>query len=263
MEIQEIRKRVYDENPLIHGITNPISVNQCANACLAVGARPMMAEHPKEMAEITSSAKALLLNLGSITQTRAKAMKRAARVAKKQGIPVVLDLVGIACSSLRRAFAKRLIKLAAPDILKGNYSEIMALMREEYRSAGVDAESTIAEAELLPLMKGFAQKQRTVLLASGRVDLITDGVRVIRVKNGTPRLASVTGTGCVLGMLATSYLSIATPIEAATTACAILGISGELAAQKSGSGSFLTGLMDGISAISGEVLTEKLRMEER
>lgn len=263
MEIQKIRERVYKENPLIHGLVGPVSVNQCANACLAVGARPMMAEHPKEMAEITPSARAVLLNLGSITHARAKAMKKVGRIAKKREIPMIVDLVGVACSRLRKRFAQRLIMASQPSVIKGNYSEMMALVGEDYRYDGVDAEPDLTEDRLLPLMIAFARKRNTVLLASGKADLVTDGRKVVRVSNGTPCLASVTGTGCMLGMLVASYLSSATPIEAATIACAILGMSGELAEQHSGSGSFLTGLMDAISTISEEVLTERLRMEEK
>ena len=93
------------EAPLIHAITNPISINQCANAVLALGARPIMAEHPREVEEITATAAALLLNLGNLTDVRMEAMWRSAGTARELGIPVVLDAVGVACSRLRRALS--------------------------------------------------------------------------------------------------------------------------------------------------------------
>ena len=79
--IQNYRKQVKGKRPLIHCITNPISITQCANAILAVGARPIMAEHPEEVAEITETADALLLNLGNITDVRMESMKIAMREA--------------------------------------------------------------------------------------------------------------------------------------------------------------------------------------
>ena len=113
-KLNEIRAAVRDRRPLIHCITNPISINQCANAVLAAGARPIMAEHPAEVKEITESADALVLNLGNITDVRMESMEIALRAAKEKGIPVVLDAVGTACSGLRRKFAARLLA-TVPD----------------------------------------------------------------------------------------------------------------------------------------------------
>ena len=97
-----VLRAIRDRAPLIHAITNPISITQCANAVLALGARPIMAEHPREVEEITATAAALLLNLGNITDVRMEAMERAAEAAGKNGVPVVLDAVGVACSRMRR-----------------------------------------------------------------------------------------------------------------------------------------------------------------
>ena len=94
--LYEIRKCVYENRPLIHCITNPISIHQCANSVLAVGARPIMAEHPEEVRDITHTANALMLNLGNITDVRMQSMLLSARTAKEKGIPAVLDAVGVA-----------------------------------------------------------------------------------------------------------------------------------------------------------------------
>ena len=114
-------------SPLIHAITNPISITQCANAVLALGCRPIMAEHPGEVEEITATASALLLNLGNITDVRMESMARSARTARQNGIPITLDAVGAACSRLRRNYARQLMEASAPAVLKGNYAEIVAL----------------------------------------------------------------------------------------------------------------------------------------
>ena len=141
--IHSIRSKVKECHPLIHCITNPISIHQCANAILAVGARPMMAEHPKEVREITESADALLLNLGNITDARMESMMISTKAAKQKGIPIVLDAVGVACSTLRRSFARELLKTVSPTVIKGNYSEISALYHEKYHSVGVDADALV------------------------------------------------------------------------------------------------------------------------
>ena len=118
--IRDIRKTLRDRQPLIHCITNPISINQCANAILAVGGRPMMAEHPQEVAEITRTAQSLMLNLGNITDARMESILISAETAQEAGIPFLLDAVGIACSTLRRDYVNRLLNTAIPTVIKGN-----------------------------------------------------------------------------------------------------------------------------------------------
>lgn len=262
-EINKIRRSVYEQQPLIHCITNPISINQCANAVLAVGARPIMAEHPKETGEITKTAQALVLNLGNITDARMQSMAISAETAAKNNIPFIIDVVGIACSGLRREFAGRLIAENRPDIIKGNYSEIYALYNTAYSSAGVDAEGSLSTDFIGTAAAKLAQKYQTVILASGKVDIVTDGKKLIYIKNGTPQLAAVTGTGCMLGTLCGCYLSASCAISAAATACAVLGICGQLSETSSGNGSFLINLLDNLSVITDEQTESKLNLEEK
>ncbi len=281
--INIIRNRVKETKPLIHCITNPISINQCANAILAVGARPMMAEHPKEVQEITESADALLLNLGNITDVRMKSMLIAAKAAKQKGIPIVLDAVGVACSALRRGFAAELLKLVTPTVIKGNYSEINALFYVAYRSVGVDADAALEPDSVSRTAVALAKTKQTVILASGETDIITDGKCLVYGHNGTPQLTTVTGTGCMLGALCATYLSGAgrancvqeiklaqdakrsevKATDAAITACAVLGICGELAKTEAGSGNFMMRLMDALSTLRDTELEAYLRTEER
>ena len=141
--IPDIRGAVRERSSLIHCITNPISINQCANAILAVGGRPIMAEHPREVSEITATAGALMLNLGNITDVRMEAMRLSARTAAEHGTPILLDAVGVACSKLRRDYACGLMEGVTPAVIKGNYSEINALYQESYRASGVDADAAL------------------------------------------------------------------------------------------------------------------------
>lgn len=260
--IHDIRNRVKELHPLIHCITNPISINQCANAVLAINARPIMEEHPKEVKEITDTSRALMLNLGNITDARMASMRISAQAAKNRQIPILLDAVGIACSRMRRDYACELLKTAMPTVIKGNYSEINALYHEAYRSSGVDADAALDVQMLDRVAVRLARAYHTVILASGKMDIVTDGTRLVHIKNGTPQLSGITGTGCMLGALAASYLSAKPDMDAAITACAMMGICGQLSETSRGSGSFMVNLMDTLSAVTDADMEQYLDMEE-
>ena len=260
--ILNIRETVSAHYPLIHCITNPISINQCANAILAIGARPMMAEHPKEVSEITRTAQALLLNLGNLTDARMESMLRSIQTAKEENIPVLLDAVGIACSTLRRDYVKELLNTAIPTVIKGNYSEIQALYQQSYRSSGVDADSTLDIQAIDHAAISLARSLGTIILASGKVDIVTDGSCLYHICNGTPLLSQITGTGCLLGALCTAYLSAKPGLEAVITGCSVLGVCGELAQTNLGTGTFLCRLMDALSTLTDADLKKKIKLEE-
>ena len=230
VEINGIRSSVYAKNPLIHCITNPISINQCANAVLSAGARPIMAEHPLEVAEITATASALMLNIANITDVRMESIK-------------ILDI-------------------HIPTVIKGNYSEICALSDETYRSAGVDSHSSATLQKTLDSAVSASQKYNTVILASGKTDIVTDGKRVAYIHNGTPRLAEITGTGCMQGALTAVYLSVADGFCASVTACTVMGICGELASHRQGTGSFYTSLLDSLSLLKNDDIEKYMNSEE-
>ncbi len=261
-ELNTIRKSVMELHPLIHCITNPISINQCANTILATGARPIMAEHPSEVCEITATAQALVLNLGNITDARIKSISLAAKTARERKIPLVLDLVGIACSRFRRAFVQRLLNSSCPTVIKGNYSEILSLYSASYRASGVDAEGALNVDFISHISALLARRYNTIVLASGKTDIVTDGNRLIRIKNGTPALAGITGTGCMLGALCGCYLSVCRSLTAVASACAVLGICGELSHDTRGISSFASSLIDNLSVISDKDIEDNIRTEE-
>lgn len=260
--ILKIRNTVRDHQPLIHCITNPISINQCANAILAIGARPMMAEHPKEVSEITRTAQTLMLNLGNITDARMESILISAKTAQDMGIPMLLDAVGIACSTLRREYVKELLNTAIPTVIKGNYSEIQALYQQSYHSSGVDADSSLDMHTIDHAALSLARSLGSMILASGKVDIVTDGNRLYHIHNGTPQLSQITGTGCLQGALCTTYLSAKPDMDAVITGCAVLGICGELAQTDRGTGTFLCHLMDSLSTLTDEELDLNLKLEE-
>ena len=260
-QISDITNSVKQNAPLIHCITNPISINQCANAILCTGARPMMAEHPEEAAVITETAGAVMLNMGNITDVRKQSMLISAQTAKDNNINFVLDVCGAACLPTRRQYALDLIGTALPTIIKGNYSEITALARDDYSSSGVDADKALSLEAVTLTAQALAKKLGTAILASGETDIITDGTNTALVHNGTKQLGTVTGTGCMQGALCAAYLSAANGFDAAVSACAVFGICGEAAQTDKGSGSFMTNLLDALSTVTDEQIAQLERIE--
>lgn len=250
--LQALFSGVHSAAPLVHCITNPISINQCANAILAAGARPIMAEHPKEVREITATAKALLLNLGNITDARIKSIEISAKTASELGIPFVLDLVGVSCSGLRRDFAMDLIRQYPPSVIKGNYSEIKAVCSPDYKSSGVDADKSLMPDDIRRSAAMLAQMSSSVVLATGKTDIITNGKRTLYLRGGSRQLTMVTGTGCMLGALCATYLTAAVAEDAATAACILLAACGKNAETVQGSGSFMVNLMDNLCRFSAQ-----------
>lgn len=254
--------KIKKQKPLIHCITNPISINQCANAALALGARPIMAEHPDEAAEITVTANALLLNIGNITDVRLKSIEISAETAAKNNIPFIFDAVGAACSEMRRKYTLELIGKYHPSVLKGNYSEIRALFNLEYKAKGVDSESELTVEEVSKAAISLAERYGTTVIASGKTDIVTDGTRLFYIRNGTPQLSSVTGTGCMLGVICACFLPFDDALSSAVKACATLGICGELSETEKGNGSFSVNLIDNLSTVTDETIIKLLKSEE-
>ncbi|QFJ53823.1 hydroxyethylthiazole kinase [Pseudobutyrivibrio xylanivorans] len=240
-----------NRKPLIHCITNPIAMNQSANTILALGARPIMAEHPLEVEEITETADALLLNLGNISDTRMEAMEKAIAVANAKGIPVVLDAVGVACSGLRRNFAKQLIIQHKCRVIKGNYSELMALYDDSYRSSGVDAGQDISVSHMKDIDSKLAEQYKCIILSTGKTDLISYEGKVISVEGGCAELSSVTGTGCMLGAIIATGLAFDNSPVSVEKACRFFKSCGVKARTDKGSGTFMVNLLDKIGEKDG------------
>lgn len=273
-QLEPILTYIQQEAPLIHCITNPISINDCANILLAIGARPIMAEHPDEVAEITAIAKGLALNLGNITDARMASMKISAGAAKDKGIPFVLDLVGLSCSRLRQKYAKELLQIAVPDIIKGNISELRTLLGlPTTPGMGVEAgqKEMVTQKNALEYAKIFQKQAReyhTLLLATGPIDLVVSSEEAYIIANGSNALASITGTGCMNNVLAGACLAGVHGISsqatnntlAAILSCLLLGIAGENIQDiylNQGPGSFHYSLMDSISKLTPHTIAQQ------
>ncbi len=273
-QMEPILTYIQQEAPLIHCITNPISINDCANILLAIGARPIMAEHPDEVAEITAIAKGLALNLGNITDARMASMKISAGAAKDKVIPFVLDLVGLSCSRLRQKYAKELLQIAVPDIIKGNISELRTLLGlPTTPGMGIEAgqKEMVTQENALEYAKIFQKQAReyhTILLATGPIDLVVSSDEAYIIANGSNALASITGTGCMNNVLAGACLAGVHGISsqatnntlAAILSCLLLGIAGENIQDiylNQGPGSFHYSLMDSISKLTPQTIAQQ------
>lgn len=236
-QIFHARKTIQNESPLIHCITGPIAINDCANAILALGGKAIMAELPDEAHEITTISKALSVSLANITEARAEAIKISGSTAYTKKLPMIIDIVGVSCSSYRIRFAKDFINRFHPDIIKGNASEIKALMGVAQNGVGIDAgardtvtaDNSAAKKQMAALTSSYARQNSCVVMVSGASDVISDGDNTFFVENGVSQLTKVTGTGCMLNVITALYASAASPLAACITAAVTLGICGELA----------------------------------
>jgi hydroxyethylthiazole kinase len=249
------------QKPLIHNITNYVVMNYTANALLAMGASPVMAHAQNEVEEMVSFAGALVLNIGTLTDDWILSMITAGRKASEQQIPVILDPVGSGATALRTESAKKIIAETRVRVIRGNASEILSLRHAESKTKGVDSIHSVEEAAKTATV--LAQELDTTLAITGPVDLITDGQRVIRVKNGHPLMGFVTGTGCTATVTIGAFLAVeADPVIATATALAYFGLAGEIAGQTaSAPGSFMIQMLDALYTITPEALAAGCKIE--
>ena len=261
------KKNIKQSKPLVHCLTNSITINDTANILLAVGARPIMADHPLEVAEIVHSAQALVINIGNITDTRIESIFIAGKVAKTQGIPIVFDPVGVACSELRRNLAEQIIRELKPEIIKGNMSEIKCLAAATKKISGVDVApadvTTVNSLAInLAICRGLATKHNCVVIATGAYDLVTDATDEIVLANGSELLEAITGTGCMCAGLLGAYASSKQYLLASVFSISLMNIAAELAeqdilSQGLGIGSFKIKLFDYLYQLEAETICER------
>lgn len=263
-DLLKIRHLVKEQKPLIHCITNHISINDCANVVLAVGAKPIMAEHLAEVPEITATAKALAVNLGNITDRRMQSMLLSGKVARENDIPSIIDLVGVGCSRLRLDFANQFISKCRPSVIKGNMSECKALCSTGSNAKGIDVgDQDIITSDNLDdsvrMLQALSLKTGAVVTATGAVDIITDGRDTYFIANGCEMLSMITGTGCMLNVLIASFISGKHIMAGALLATALMGISGQISQHVRGTGMFRAVLLDNIFSLSDDEFAEKIR----
>lgn len=261
-----IRQYLRQQDPLVHCMTHAITMNDSANIILSVGASPTMASHPQEAEEVTSQASSLVVNLGNVDDSRLTAMYLSGLKAKDLRIPTLIDAVGAGGISLRYRYVQKFIQACQPAIIKGNASEIRALLHLPSHAVGVDAGATdtvTAEnfRQVAPAFAAGAKKAGAVLMVTGPVDVITDGTQTLGVANGSPLMGRLTGTGCMLGALTGAFHSTGQSFAAAALAALTLGIAGEdAAAGQPGPATFHIRLLDAVAAVTLEEIREKSQL---
>ena len=245
---------VRTKSPLVHSITNYVVMNNSANALLSIGASPVMAHWKDEMEEMTAIAGALVINIGTLDTEWIEGMKAAGLAASRRGTPIVLDPVGAGATSQRTNAAWEIINLCHPTIIRGNGSEIMALVDANVKSKGVDSSASSDDA--LSAAKKLAAETGAVVVISGETDYITNGTDVFTVEGGNPIMTSVTGMGCTATALVGAFAAVeADTMVAATAAMAVMSLAGERAAVNArGNGSMQMHFLDELYNLTPETL---------
>ena len=249
--------------PLVHNITNYVTVNDCANALLAIGASPIMSDEPADVADITSICGGLTLNIGTLNERSIRGMFAAGERASELGHPIVLDPVGAGASALRTRTASDLLDKLAVSVVRGNMSEAKALAGGAAATRGVDVcpGDAVTEDNLAAgaaFARDFAAKTGAVVAAEG----------AYAVRNGSPLMGRITGAGCMLSCVCAAFAT-ANPdalLDATVAAVVGMGLAGQIAQGRmggyDGNGSFRTYLLDALYNLDGDALEAGARVEE-
>lgn len=261
----ELLENIKKSKPLIHQLTNYVTMNDCANITLAIGASPVMANDPQEVEEMVSRAAALVINMGTLDANRVHSMLAAGRRANELGIPVILDPVGVGATALRTRTADSILKLVKLSVIRGNMSEIKHLSGLPSASHGVDsaADSTGGSE----IAQKLSEKLRCVTVITGQTDIIATSEQVLKLHNGHPLLAGVTGTGCMASALIGSFCAAGNNyLAAAVGGITVMGVAGELAAgsltEEEGLGTFRIRLFDAVSRMTPQLMLHYGKLEE-
>lgn len=260
--------------PLIHNITNYVTVNDAANILLACGGSPIMADDPEDAEEITAVCSGLNINIGTLNQRTIPAMFAAGEKAQALGHALLLDPVGAGASTLRTRTAKELMDRIHFDVIRGNISEIKTLATGSGTTKGVDADIADAVTEenldsAVAFTKAFARETGSVIAITGAIDLVSDGAQCWVIRNGRPEMGRITGTGCQLSAMMTAFLAAnrENTLEAAAAAVCAMGLAGEIGWSRmeagDGNATYRNRIIDAVYNMDGEVLERGAKYEIR
>lgn len=259
-DLRDAVARLRTQAPLVHNITNYVVMNTTANALLAIGASPAMVHALPEVEAFAPLARALVINIGTLSPPWVEAMEKAATAAKLAGVPFILDPVAAGATRYRTETSLRLIALG-PAIVRGNASEILALAGET-EAAGKGVDSTRGSEAAREAAAALARRAKCVVAVTGAVDYVTDGERTTGIENGDPMLRRVTGTGCMATALCGAFLGAGlAPFDAAVAGLAAIGVAAETAIiGAKGPGSFQIALIDALFALDDAALAARMRL---
>jgi len=259
MEIGLYLKKLRECRPLVQNITNFVVMNTTANALLAIGASPVMAHAVDELEDMINIADALVINIGTLDERWVDSMLRAVKIAKEYEKPVVLDPVGAGATRYRTSTALKILESGEIYILRGNYSEMKALIGEKSRTRGVDSAESGKDAKDIAMRA--SDIFNTVAAVTGKRDYVSDGNEIYGIDNGTSLLSRVTGTGCMVTSIIGAFSAVAPPLEATVSSLVIFGIAAEMAENEAPyPGSFHIKLYDWLYRIDGELVEKKKRV---
>ena len=225
-DFEEILKTIKIQKPLVHNITNYVTANDCANAVLALGGSPIMADDPMEVEEVVSVASALVLNIGTINERRIRSFILAGKKANSLRIPVILDPVGVGATKLRKTTVDTILEEVKISVLRGNMSEIKKIYDIEGRALGIDSTEDIDKAGGEVALE-LSKRLKSIIVITGSTDMISDGQRVYHIGNGHEILTRITGTGCMTsGLIALCVGASKNHLMGAILGTAIMGIWG-------------------------------------
>ena len=272
--MREYLENVRNTVPLVHNITNYVTVNDVANVLLACGGSPIMSDEAEDVEDITSVCGGLNINIGTLHKTSIEGMFRAGKKANELGHPVLLDPVGAGASALRTNTALGLMKELKLAVIRGNISEIKTLALGSGTTKGVDAD--VADAvteesldEAVAFVKKFAEETGTIIAVTGAIDLVSDGRKCYVIRNGRPEMGKITGTGCQLSGMMTAYVTANPdhPLEAAAAAVCVMGLAGEIGWNRmqegDGNATYRNRIIDAIYNMTGEELEKGAKYEIR
>lgn len=265
---------VREKHPLVHNITNYVTVNDVANILLACGGSPIMADDSGEVEDITSICQGLNINIGTLNKNTIPSMFLAGKKANVLGHVVLLDPVGAGASGLRTKIANELVRDIKFTVIRGNISEIRTLMEGTGNTKGVDADLADAVTEenldeTIGKLKAFSEATGSVIAVTGAIDLVADSEKCYVIRNGKPEMGAITGTGCQLSGMMTAFLcaNAEQPLEAAAAAVCAMGIAGEIGFEhlKEGEGNstYRNRIIDAIYHMDGNTLEERAKYELR
>lgn len=272
--LEQMFENVRQKSPLIHSITNYVTVNDCANLLLACGASPIMADEPEEAADITAVCGGLTINIGTLNRRTIPAMFAAGKRANELGHPVVLDPVGAGASKLRTDTALKLMEQVKFSVVRGNISEVKTLACGSASTRGVDAAAADAIMadnldEAVSFAKEFAARTGAVIVITGAIDIVADKERAFCIRNGHPMMSAITGTGCQLSALTAAFVT-ANPeqtLEAAAAAVCAMGLCGEIAhrrlTESDGNASYRNYIIDAMYRLTPAALEKGENYEVR
>ncbi|WP_297281854.1 hydroxyethylthiazole kinase [uncultured Anaerococcus sp.] len=252
--------RLMEETHTIHSIVSPLIANDAANVLLNLNQSPFMAEYYREVYEITKNSDALLVNLGTLNEIKLKGIKESLKSAKDNNIPISLDPVGASATKIRLDASLYYLNNYPINILKGNYSELFSIYHKKLSTKGVDS-GNINNDELIKITRKLSTMYNTIVVATGKEDIISYKEETLIFKNGSDYLTKITGTGCMLGAIIAACSSFQMNIESVALAVSIMNIAGEEADKSRGMASFKISLLDEISLISKEKIKERLMYE--